>query len=69
MIHGFGCGMGWWMWFIPVIIILIIYFLFKNALQTENRQIVESPMEILKNRYAKGEISKEQFEEMKKDIL
>ena len=28
----------------------------------------ESPLEILKRRYAKGEITKEQFEEMKRDL-
>jgi putative membrane protein len=28
----------------------------------------ESPLEILKKRYAKGEISKEEYEEVKRDL-
>jgi uncharacterized membrane protein len=28
----------------------------------------EDPLEILKHRYAKGEITREQYEEMKKDL-
>lgn len=61
-------GMGWGMWFIPLLIILLIYFLVKNNSQTKGGQSSESPMEVLKKRYAKGEITKEQFEEMKKNI-
>lgn len=61
-------GMGWGMWFIPIIIILAIYFLLKNNLQPKSGTNSESPTDILKRRYANGEITKEQFEEMKKNI-
>lgn len=64
-----GMGMGWGLWFIPLLFIalitVLVVFLYKdNNPSTQN----ETPMEILKKRYAKGEITKEQFEEMKKKI-
>jgi putative membrane protein len=54
---------------ILVLIIVLIYLLFKSSKtsgfgQTPN----ETPLDILKKRYARGEISKAQFEEMKKDL-
>ncbi|MFV8360983.1 SHOCT domain-containing protein [Flavobacterium sp. LS1P3] len=68
MMNNSGWGMGWGMWFIPIIIILAIYFLVKKYLQTKSGPNSESPIEILKRRYANGEITKEQFEEIKKNI-
>ncbi len=68
MMHYPYWRMGWGMWFIPLLVILVIYLLIKNNSQTKSEQGSETPMEILKKRYAKGEITKEQFEEMKKDI-
>lgn len=58
------------MWLIFLIAIgLLIYFFIqgqkkKGQTPTEN----ESPLDILKKRYAKGEINKENFERMKRDL-
>ncbi|HAF27888.1 MAG: SHOCT domain-containing protein [Lutibacter sp.] len=66
MMHGDYWGMGWGMWIIPVLFVVLIIFLTRNNnVQSQN----ETPLGILKKRYAKGEITKEQYEEMKKNIL
>ena len=63
MYYGYG---GWFMWLIPVIVIAIaIYFIVQAQ---RGRSVRETPLEILKKRYAKGEISKEEFDRMKRDL-
>jgi putative membrane protein len=49
-----------------VIIGVIFYLINKNG----NKEIFRNrtPLDILKERYAKGEITKEEYEEMKKDL-
>jgi putative membrane protein len=65
---------GGWMMMFPslifiVLLILVILFLGgKNRSFDIFRRESETPLEILKKHYAKGEISREQFEQMKKDI-
>jgi len=72
MFHdGFMGGM-WYGWIISVIIIVFIVWLIVNQLN-KNKQDSQIPqsdsaLEILKKRYAKGEITKVQFEQMKKDL-
>ena len=69
MHYGFGYG-GMFMWIIFLIVIgLLIYFIVqaqktKGQTPTQN----ESPLDILKMRYAKGEITREEYERMKKDL-
>ena len=69
MHYGFGYG-GMFMWIIFLIVIgLLVYFIVqaqktKGQTPTQN----ESPLDILKRRYAKGEIVKEEYERMKKDL-
>lgn len=54
----------WWILIIAAIVALVTWITKKNSTG-------ESPsaLDILKKRYAGGEISKEEFEEKKKDIL
>ncbi|MBO8150861.1 MAG: SHOCT domain-containing protein [Candidatus Marinimicrobia bacterium] len=67
----FGCSAGWLgylIWFL--ILFLVVFFLLRlfgvsSCPFTLNK---ESPLDILKRRYARGEITKEEFERMKKDI-
>lgn len=66
--HNAYLGMGWGMWFIPLLIILVIYFFIKINSQKGNVQTMETPIDILKRRYAGGELTKEQFDEMKENI-
>ena len=78
MFHNFFFGGMWFGWIFWVgIIALVIWLLFNQS--NRNRDYYqhqsppqppkqESPLDIIKMRYAKGEITKEQFEQMKKDL-
>ena len=65
---GFG---GMFMWLIWILVAgVIIYFIFyqrKNSPKIDT-SVPESHMDILKKRYARGEISKQQYDELKKDL-
>ncbi len=56
---------AWLFWI--AIIALVVGLIAKS--RRPFRKADQQPIEILKQRYAKGEISKEDFERMKKDIL
>ena len=48
-------------------VILLVVWLVRNAGKTTGASS-ESPLDILKARYAKGEITKKQYEEIKRDL-
>ena len=66
---GYGYG-GGFMWLIVLLLVgFIIYFLFQaSKSKGSDGSIMETPLDILKKRYAKGEIDKEKFDRMKKDL-
>ncbi len=67
---GGGMWFGWifWLVIIGIIVWLLINQSNKNRNQNQINPHLESPLDILKKRYAKGEITKEQFDQMKKDL-
>ncbi|HLG30352.1 MAG TPA: SHOCT domain-containing protein [Candidatus Brocadiales bacterium] len=67
-------GMGIWMlfnmvfWVLVIIgIVLLVIWVVRRA-GGERSKAANSALEILKKRYARGEITKEEYEEKKRDI-
>jgi putative membrane protein len=67
---GMGFGFGWiFMAIFWILLILGIFYLVKTIAGGAKKTETESALDILKKRYAKGEISNEEFEKIKDDIL
>ena len=64
--------MGGFMWIFWILVIVGLVFLIKWIVQ-QSKQVEhshsENSLEILKKRYARGEINKEEFEQKKKGLL
>ena len=72
MMGGWGLmgGLGILFWVLIIAGGIWLYQSLKrnNAATNPNAPTLESPLDILKRRYAKGEITKEQFDTMKADL-
>jgi putative membrane protein len=73
MMDGMGGGFMWFGWifgviFIGLIIWVVIAIVNKNQNQNSNQSLPgnETPLDILRKRYARGEITKDEFDEMKR---
>ena len=62
-------GGGWMMIFWAVLLIALIVLVVKALMSSSKDHTGDTPMEILKRRYARGEIDKEEFEERKRELL
>lgn len=64
--YGFG---GWFMWLLLIAAAaVVIYLLARSSKGGVPMGGQETALDILKRRYAKGEIDKDEFERMKRDI-
>lgn len=68
--YGWGMGSGGvFMIIFWILVFLAVVYLIKSiAGGTKKEEKEESALDILKKRYAKGEINKEEFERMKDDL-
>lgn len=75
MMHWGWWGLGWifmiifWGLIIVGLIFLIRWLAGLSRPRASYDKIQDSALEILKQRYAKGEINKEEFEEKKRDLM
>ncbi len=62
-------GFMWVIWIGIIVAIVLLGKGYFNPGKRESGSTGESPVDVLKKRYARGEISKEEFEEKKSDIV
>ncbi len=76
MMSGWGMGYGFFGWLMMLLFLILIIgavVLGARWLMNEGKQEVsrkdETPLDILKKRYASGEIDKEEFETMRRELM
>ncbi len=73
---GWSAGMGWWMIFGGILMVifwvgiiwLIVWGVRRATYHGPEMHGTRSPLDIAKERYARGEITKEQFDQIKRDL-
>jgi putative membrane protein len=66
--HGWGMGWGWLFSLLVIAAIVWVVVIVFNRSSQAKQSGDKKPMDILKERYARGEIDKEEFEERKNNL-
>ncbi len=75
--NGWGMmGGGWFMWLLLILLVVLVVWTFRALASgasgpTRNEPPPterETPQAILQNRYARGEISREEYEQIRSDL-
>lgn len=67
--HGWGFG---WGWILGVLVLVVLVWFIARSINSDGLRggsSEKSAIEILKERYARGEIDKEEYEHRKKDLM
>ncbi len=67
MYNGYGGG---FMWLLLIVIIGVLIYLVIQNTKSKGKMgnLEETPIDILKKRYARGEITKDEFDKIKNDL-
>ena len=63
--HWFGGGFMWIFW---IVLVVLVIWIVQGSMGNNNSASGDSALEILKKRYAKGEIDKDEFERKRKEL-
>jgi putative membrane protein len=64
-------SMGWWMvlwWVVAIVVLVLVVRLVAGSLGGPGTRADEPPEQILKRRYAKGEIEREEYQRRLEDL-
>jgi putative membrane protein len=72
MRYNYALGWGWWggllTSFVGIAFIVLVVWAIVRVTTHHNSEAKQTPLDIAKERYARGEITKDQFEQIKKDL-
>lgn len=65
---GFGGGFMWLFWLLIIVVLIAVAKMAMGTGTGSSAPRDESPLDILKKRYARGEIDEEEFEKRRREL-